>query len=713
MKKTIPTVALLGNPNSGKTTIFNELTGARQHVGNYPGVTVERITGKLRTNEGLVNLIDLPGIYRLGGGSPEEEIVTASLSSGEIDVLVNIVDSTNFERHLYLTVQLAHFNLPVILVLNMSDEAQKLGMEFDLPLLEQLLGVKVLCTTGSKGIGIRELRALIGKQAHATGELARMKPLVYGEEETDAFEELESLAVKIPTEARFVCPDSYLAEKVLEGDPDIIAKLDSGDAGVQNLLARAGQLREKITQEYEMPVAIMFADKRYGLIAGLGKEVLKINDHKKRIFWTEKIDSIVTNKFLGVPIFLIAMYCVFYVTFTIGDPLIGYAEDSIGMIGEWVSPWLEGFPQIQSLVVEGMIGGVGGVVSFLPTILILFVAIAFLEASGYMARAAFIMDRAMHKMGLHGKSFVPMLIGFGCTVPAIMATRSIESKRDRWATIFILPLMSCGARLPIFVLFISALIPQQWQAETLWSLYILGILIAVICARILKSTLFKGESELFIMELPPYRMPSFKSVLVILWRRAYMYLRKAGTIILAASIVLWFLNTYPRQDEEIVEDSTPTAELAAIPATEGEEDEEDPVALAHAMENSYSGRIGKFFEPVSKYAGMDWQANSALIGAFAAKEVFVAQLGILFAVPEDEDEDDPVNLREAIGNHYTMLQGISIMVFCLVGFPCMASVATTRKETSWGFAIGNTLFLDVLGFILAVAVYQLGLLFFM
>jgi ferrous iron transport protein B len=339
---------------------------------------------------------------------------------------------------------------------------------------------------------------------------------------------------------------------------------------------------------------------------------------------------------------------------------------------------------------------VGGVLSFVPTILILFFFIALLEESGYMARAAFIMDRLMHKMGLHGKSFIPMLIGFGCSVPAIMATRSIESRRDRLATMFVLPLMSCGARLPIYILFISALFPQHYQAEILWCIYLVGIILAVFTARILKSTLFKGDDEVFIMELPPYRMPTARNLLMVMWQRALMYLKKASTFILFASVILWFLNTYPREEEV-------SADHAALQAS---------VETPHES-SSYSAQIGRFFEPVTKWAGLDWKTNSALLGAFAAKEVFVTQLGILYSVPQDElESDEAPSLRHQIQRNYSPLQGLCIMLICLIAMPCVATVSVMRKESgSWLFTVSNVLFLDLLGLIVAILAFQIGSLF--
>lgn len=694
MKEHMPKVALLGNPNCGKTTIFNALTGARQHVGNYPGVTVESKSGVIHTERGDVLAVDLPGVYRLGGGAPEERVVTESLSGKDIDLIVNVVDSTNLDRHLYLTLQLWHFSLPVILVMNMTDEAESQGLLFDVELLEKLLGVRIVRTSGSRGEGIETLKRMIASVAFKPGGYEHPKPMPYGVTEEAVIEEMKE-SLRNAVSGRDPEPESYLAEKLLEGDQEIVSRFEQRGNEGRAAVEKAALLRRVLTERDNLPAPVVFADRRYGYISGLVREVL-LENRRERLLWTDRLDSVATHRWFGIPLFLVAMYVVFYVTFTLGDPLVGWTETFFEWLGAKAGSLLSDSPQLQSLVCDGVLGGVGGVLSFIPTILILFLFIALLEESGYMARAAFIMDRFMHKMGLHGKSFIPMLIGFGCTVPAMMATRSIESCRDRLATIFVLPLMSCGARLPIFVLFITALFPEGYQAEILWCFYLIGILLAVCTARVLKSTLFKGGDELFIMELPPYRMPSSCNLMMVMWQRALMYLKKAGGMILFASVILWFLNTHPGSEDETVR-----------------QEDGGAVASAQVLEHSYSASIGRFFEPLTQYAGMDWKTNSALIGAFAAKEIFVAQLGILYAVPEgaqDDSGEKQALLRREISTHYSPLQGICLMLVCLIAMPCMATVATMKKESgSWLFTLGNVLFLNFMGLFLAILVYQIGL----
>ncbi len=701
-----PQVLLLGNPNCGKTTLFNELTGTRQHVGNYPGVTVEAKVGEVRTPLGPVELVDLPGVYRLGNDSPEERVVLEQLCRDDIQAIVSVVDSTNLERHLYLTVQLWHFHLPVILVLNMADEAEAHGLSFRIAELEQLLGVRVAVTAASRRRGVAELREMIGRTVFEPEGVPMMKKPSYGEAVDKAISIIAE-ALNVSGLDRGRLPLSFTAVRVFEGNPGMESFFrEQGEEG-ERFLEIAGDSRDAICREMEVLPSTLLADKRYGIIHGLIREVQEgsdIDGHKA----TRMADKVLTHRVFGFPVFLLLMMLVFYVSFTVGDPLVGMVEECVGVFGSWVSGWLEGSDFWHSLVVDGMIAGVGGVLSFVPTILILFAFLSLLESTGYMARAAFLMDRFMHRMGLHGGSFIPMLLGFGCNVPAVMATRTIESRTDRLATIFVLPFMSCAARLPVFVLFISALIPHAWQAVTMWSLYVFGVLVAVLCARVLKSSIFKGGNEIFIIELPPYRLPSLKSFLLNLREKASGYVRKAGTFILLGSVVLWFLNTYPKEEQAVPSVATVEAAAAAVP--EEVQVSGDAALKSGEFSQSYAARVGRFFEPVTKYAGFDWQANSAMIGAFAAKEMLVAQFGVLFAVEGDEDLQEDESLQQAIASHYSIPQGLSILIFTLLGLPCMATVAVIRKETgSWGFTAAQFTVSTTLAFACSLMLYQAAL----
>jgi len=455
------------------------------------------------------------------------------------------------------------------------------------------------------------------------------------------------------------------------------------------------------------------AGSRYGYISGACQESVRSTIEVRHTI-SDKIDTIVVNRILGIPLFLGLMYLVFQLTFTLGGPFMDWLEQLFGWLAVTVTGWWpEGSESVlQSLLVDGIIGGVGGVLIFLPNILLLFLAIAFLEDTGYMARAAFIMDRLMHRIGLHGKSFIPMLIGFGCSIPAIMATRTIESQRDRLTTMLVVPLMSCGARLPIYALIIPAFFPQTLHAPMLWIIYIIGILLAVIAAKILRSTFFKGESVPFVMELPPYRMPTIKGVLIHMWERGWLYLKKAGTIILVISIVLWAMTAFPGlPDSETTrfENERMVVETLDVPEEEKAERIEaiDNLESETALTYSIAGRIGHGLEPILKPMGFDWRIGTALIGAFAAKEVFVAQMGIVYSVGEADEESE--TLREKLQENYNPLIGFCIMLFCLISAPCMATIAVTKRESnSWKWALFQLFALTALAYVLTVLVYQVG-----
>ncbi len=689
-----PTVLLVGNPNCGKTSLFNELAGCRAFVGNYPGGVVEAACAGLDTPDGPVELVDLPGVYRLGGASMEENLAMEYLCRPGVRAIVSVVDSLNLDRHLYLTLQLWHFRLPVILVLNMSDEAEASRLQFDIPAFETMLGVKIVRTDALRRKGVEELEACIGQAVYRTAEYPSFRKPEYGEETAQVLDfiahAVESSGLPHQKE-----PVSYIASRLLDGNAAVAGRYAAMGGDGRRLLEMIEDCRNELSRQTGLPAPEILSAKRYGLIRGLLEEVQGGDGAVRIRRSTAVLDGILTHRYWGIPLFLLMMYVVFFAAFTLGNPLVDLVRSGFDALGAWLGLVLDGHPMWQSLVVKGIIGGVGGVVSFVPTIAILFACLSLLEGTGYMARAAFLMDRFMHKMGLHGKSFIPMLIGFGCNVPAVMATRSIESKKDRLTTIFVLPFMSCSARLLVFALFIEALVAPAYQSITMWGLYLFGILVAVVCARLLKSTLFRGGDETFIMELPPYRLPSPGSYLRSVWERVSGYLCKAGTFILLGVVVLWFLNTYPQPEEG-----------GGRPDTA-------------RMEQSYAARAGMFFEPLSRYAGMDWQANSAMIGAFSAKELLVAQLGILFASPGEpdtaahaSDEERRLDTRRKISAHYTLPQALGIMTFALLALPCIATVAVVRKETgSWLFTIGQFAALNIVGFGLAVAVYQTAAVF--
>ena len=594
--------------------------------------------------------------------------------------MVDVVDTSNLERNLYLAVQLMELGVPVVLAFNMSDMAEARGLEFDIEAMSRLMGVPIVPTEGHRGKGIDELVAAARQAATTTCRPAEIR---YGADLEQSIKrivaQLNGQMPQMPTPQQ-----RWTAIKLLENDAEVLATVKT--ATVQALVRKEqARLEAVLGDSPEMLVA----DGRYGFISGVCQETVR-STVEARHTTSDRIDEIVIHRFWGLPIFLGLMYGVFWLTFTAGMPPMEWIEGAFGWLGETVtSLWPGGSESLLlSLLVDGVIAGVGGVLVFLPNILLLFLAIAILEDSGYLARAAFIMDRLMHKIGLHGKSFIPMLTGFGCSIPAIMATRTLESRRDRLTTMLVVPLVSCGARLPIYTLIIPAFFPQAWQAPILWIIYVTGMVLAILCAKLLRTTLFRGETVPFVMELPPYRLPTVKSIWIHMWDRGGAYLKKAGTVILAISIVLWALTTFP-QLEDVDANLAPEEQQAAV--------------LAHTA----AGRIGHALEPVIRPLGFDWRIGTAMIGAFAAKEVFVAQLGIVYSVGEADEESEP--LREKLRNNYTPLVGLCIMLFMLISAPCMATIAVTRRESnSWGWALFQLGGLTVLAYGVTLLVYQTG-----
>ncbi len=684
-------VALAGNPNSGKTTVFNALAGARQHVGNYPGVTVEKKESVFTCHGEQVELVDLPGTYSLTAYSIEELVARDYVIEEQPDLVVDIVDASNLERNLYLAVQFMELGIPVILALNMSDVAEARGFNIDTDRLSELLGVRIVSTVGHRGEGLEELKEAIVEVGAAK---TPKKPTVvtYGEEIEREIHKLipqihEDKALRQRYNAR------WMAVKLLENDSEIREAVEKWAADPDALLEATQQAANRIKRDFGEDPEMAIADQRYGFISGACTEAVEQTVEARHTL-SDRIDQVVTSRVLGIPIFLGLMYLVFKLTFTLSAPMMGWVEAFFAWLGTNVaSLWPAGSESaLKSLIVDGIIGGVGGVLVFFPVILLLFLAISILEASGYMARAAFIMDRFMHKIGLHGRSFIPMLLGFGCTVPAIMATRTMESRRDRLTTILVLPLISCGARLPIYALFIPAFFPSEWQTPLLWGIYMIGIALAVVLAKLLRSTLFKGEVAPFVMELPPYRMPTIKGTLIHMWERAWMFLRKAGTIIVGISIVLWALTSYPKLPAEQVPQEQPRK------------------AAQMQLSHSVAGQIGHAMEPVMEPIGFDWKTSTAMLGAFAAKEMFVAQLGIVNSLGEVGPKS--TRLRKTLRKQYTPLQAFCIMLFCLISVPCMVTVVTTWKETgSWKWPALQVGGLTGLAYVITLLVYQVGSIF--
>ncbi len=690
-------IALAGNPNSGKTTIFNNLTGARQHVGNYPGVTVERKEGYLKHEGTTIKVVDLPGSYALSPYSPDEVVTREVIIRERPDVIVNIVDISNLQRNLNLTLQLKELEVPIILVLNMYDLTEKIGLRVDMNLLSQLLGIPVISSTGSKNVGTDKIIATV-LQVLSSKEYSN-KTIRYRAEIEEAISSLEEtlLSAKEYQEIENIdviklSPRRWVAIKLIEGDNELykeIKNLSQAD----KLFAAIESSRANIKTVTGDDAEVVIAEDRYASINGIFHEACQ-KEIISKVTATEKIDRVLLNRIIGLPLFLAMMWLLFQLTFTIGNYPMGWIETGFTTLADYLNETMsEGM--LRSLLVDGIIGGVGGVVVFLPNILLLFLGIAFLEASGYMSRAAFLMDRIMHKAGLHGKSFIPMLIGFGCSIPAIMATRTLENPRDRLVTILITPLMSCGARLPVYILLIAAFFPEH-AGTVLFSIYLIGIIMAIIMARVFRTWLLPGEAEPFVMELPIYRLPSFKSILIHMWERSWLYLKKAGTLILAVSIIMWALFTYPE-----TESITP-----------------EPVSAEVQLENSYAGTVGKIIEPVLKPLGFDWKTGIALVAGFGAKEVVVSTLGTLYSLSEEDLEDDSDNpetganafaRRAQASSGYTPLTAYVLMIFTLLYVPCMASIAVIKRETnSWKWPGFTIIYTIALAWIVSFIVFQLG-----
>lgn len=678
------TVALAGNPNSGKTTIFNLLTGARQHVGNYPGVTVEKKEGLCKYAGHEITFVDLPGTYSLTAYTIEEIVTRNFIIDEQPDVVVDIVDSSSIERNLYLATQLIEMNVPLVLAFNMSDIAEQKGLLFNIEQLSKLLEAPIVPTIGNKGKGKKELLEAVVETAQKD-KRRRSHNISYGEEIEHELAIIEAMITDNEHHLVEKYGSRWLAIKLLEQDEDIIKKLRSREL-IDTVKSSTEHLRSIFGDEPE----VIMADRRYGFISGACQETIRTTIESRHSY-SDMIDAVVTNRILGLPIFLILMYLVFFLTFKIGEHPMGWLEMFFDWAGRAITGlWPAGSESwLSSLLVDGVIGGVGGVIVFLPNILLLFLAIAMLEDSGYMARAAFIMDRIMHKIGLHGKSFIPMLIGFGCSVPAIMATRILENRRSRLTTIMVIPLMSCGARLTIYALVIPAFFPEKWHGPMMWLIYFIGIVLAIVCIKVLRLTFFKGDTVPFVMELPPYRMPTLKSVSLHMWHRGWMYLKKAGTIILAISILLWFASSYPKPSPE---------SLVGL---------SDEQAHQARLEHSVIGTLGQAIEPAIKPLGFDWKIGIALIGATAAKEVFVSQLAIVYAV--GSADVGTATLRQQLRANYTPLTGFCIMLFCLISAPCVATIVMTKHETnSWRWAMFQFFSLTILAYIITLAVYQIG-----
>jgi ferrous iron transport protein B len=692
---------LAGNPNAGKTSVFNELTGAYQRVANYPGVTVEKRHGFYESNGTRFEVVDLPGAYSLTSFTPEERIAQEEILSSNGAIVLVVVDSSNLKRSLVLLTQVMLTGANPVLCLNMADEAHGAGQSLDLELFSSLLGFPVVETVANRGEGIGALREAIEYAANNPVGESRLR---LGERLDAALAEVGVAlqATHIPEHDR-----PWTASKLLLNDPVMrMRTYQEGEPG-RSAVEIAEKHRERIETETNMDIALFMTERQYGFVDGLLKEVTFEAQRENAREVSDRIDGVLVHRFWGLPFFFAVMYGVFWLTFTVGEIPMQWIESGFALLGGWISGlWPEGSESpLRSLLVDGIIGGVGGVLVFLPNILLLFLSLAFLEDTGYLARAAFLVDRFMHRLGLHGRSFLPLVTGFGCSIPGIMATRTLENERDRLATMLVLPLMSCGARLTIWMLLIPAFFAPHLRAPMLWLIYVIGIVLALSLAMLLRRTVLRGEDAPFVMELPPYRLPTGRAIYRKMTERGGVYVRKAGTVILGISIVMWFITAYPKPATYEIDSAMARGEVSGLTAAEIAD-----ARMAEEMRYSIAGRIGTFMEPVIKPLGFDWKLGTALVGAFAAKEVFVAQMGIVYSLGETEESS--AGLRETLASEYTPLIAFSMMIFLLIGTPCLATVAITRRESGgWKWAILQFGGLTAIAYLLSLVIFQVGSLF--
>ena len=713
------TVALVGNPNCGKTTLFNYASGSKERVGNYAGVTIDAKEAKFKQGNYNFLISDLPGTYSITEYSPEELFVRNHIAEKRPAVVVNVVDASNLERNLFLTTQLIDMNIKVVIALNMYDELEQKLAKFDYNHLGEMIGIPIIPTVASKGKGLKELFNRIIEVYEERDPIVRHIHINYGPE-------LEQSIKAVQTELRkeklpgTQYSTRFLAIKLLEND-SFMQQLIRGYSNATEIQTAANHETNRLEQIFNDKSETLVADAKYGFIAGALKETYRSGPQVRRD-QSRRIDSHMTHKIWGFPIFIFFMWLTFQATFTLGAYPMDWMDAGIGWISSTLSAWMPN-GALKDLLIDGVIGGVGGVIVFLPNILILFFFISLMEDSGYMARAAFIMDKLMHKIGLHGKSFIPLIMGFGCNVPAVMATRTLDNRNDRLLTMLIIPFMSCSARLPVYVLLISAFF-VNYQGAILFLIYAIGILLAVIMGLFFKKTLFAKKEVPFVMELPPYRMPTLRNTTVHMWHKGSQYLKKMGTVILFASIIIWAMGYYPRH----VEYSQDYASMLALVETNTKLDNDQKAAQTEKIEltqeeerqeKSYIGMMGHFIEPVIRPLGFDWKIGMSIITGMAAKEIVVSSMGVLYNASMNADENSQ-SLKDKLQEQtftdgpkagekvFSPLVAFVLMVFVLIYFPCVAVVAAIKKEANWKWAIFTTVYTTAIAWIAAFGVYQLG-----
>ncbi len=732
-------IAFVGNPNCGKTTLFNYVSGSRERVGNYGGVTVDAKKAFFQHSGYNFEIVDLPGTYSITEYTPEELFVREYIIDKKPDVIINVLDASNLERNLYLTTQLIDMDVKVVAALNMFDELEKRGGRFDYDALGAMIGIPFIPTVGIKGKGVDDL---FDKAIEVYEDREKSLRHVHINYDNDIEKAINSIQKAIKKEDNYSLTDCvssrFLSLKLLEKDTPVEQMIFERCNNRTEIIHQAKEEIDKLEEDLKEDCETLIIDAKYGFIAGALKETYFPAELPARTI-NEKIDKFLTHRFLGFPIFLFFMWLTFTLTFSIGEFGIYWIEKLVTIFSHFFQVIL---PQgiLKELIIDGAIAGVGGVVVFLPNILLLFFMISLMEDTGYMARASFIMDKLMHKLGLHGKSFIPLLMGFGCNVPAIMATRTLKNKNDRLLTMLIVPFMSCSARLPIFVLLISAFFPEH-PGTMLFLIYVIGVFVAIISALILKKFLFSSNDIPFVMELPPYRRPRLKNTLKHMWEKGVEYLRKIAGVVLIASILIWALGTFPR-NIDYSENYDEQIKTAKIEFNENVKPEKEPLKLEkfkedynkkiaaielsqnrEALEKSYIGQIGIFVEPLIEPLGFDWRMGVSIITGLAAKEIVVSTMGVLYNAEKSADENSKRlinNLKHEIhksGKHkdekiFSPLVAFSFIIFILVYFPCIAVIAAIRRESgSWKWAIFSAVYTTSIAWILSFAIYQIGRLF--
>lgn len=670
-------VGLVGNPNSGKTSLFNTLCGRSEHVGNYSGVTVDAKRGELKYRGYTIEFTDLPGTYALSAYSPEEIYVRRHIIDNSPDIIVNTVVASNLERNLYLTTELIDISPKMVIALNMYDELERSGAKFDHEALGEMIGIPMVPVVAPTGRGIDELLSTIIALHEGRDSRERHIHINYGSVIEEALEPLNNDLRANRTELPAHFPPRYYAIKLIEGDHDIKQLLSSSQY-YEEWQQMATEARTNIEEALATDIETALAERKYGFVSGALKETYSASEVKRNTL-SDRLDAIVTHRIWGYPIFFAIMWFMFYCTFTLGAYPQEWIDMGVGWLYDKVHN-LMGEGALRDMLTDGVISGVGSVLVFLPNIMILYLFISFLEDSGYLARAAFIMDKVMHRMGIHGKSFIPMVMGFGCNVPAIMACRTIECRTSRLITIMVVPFMSCSARLPIYMMIVGTFF-SEWAGTALFLLYLLGILMAVVSARLMRRFMFREQEAPFVMELSPYRMPTAKTTLRHMWSKCAQYIKKMGGLILIASIAVWLLSYYPRPEFSNNDADTPRYEM------------------------SYMGKLGQICEPVFRPMELGWQASVAILSGIPAKEIVVSTMNVLYAHPNDDepvgDDELSTGAKERIANSMSTPSAVAFLIFSLLYLPCIATIMAIASELNWKWALGSALYNTAVAWILA------------